>query len=121
MTGSEPAFVRRVGFWMLVATLIATIEELHAHLGDAKRTLISLCETLETDSEDLRELASSAVLAEEIMGDLGRSVRMRCNGKPIRLSAHEVQAIETAFMVNRSIDLALKRVVQANYGACAIH
>jgi hypothetical protein len=91
------------------------------HIGDAKRLLISLCQCPRTASVHLWELASSALQAEELVIDLARSIRLRQRARPMRLAPHEVQVIETAFMLDRSIELALRRVIEPAAGAVAIH
>lgn len=106
---------------MLTANLIATIDELRKQLSEGKRLLLALCECPQISSPDLRELASTAVLAEEMVDDLSRSIRLRQRISPMRLAPHEIGLLETAFMVDSSIGLALRRTVEPACGASAIH
>lgn len=106
---------------MFTANLIATIDELQKQLGEGKRLLLALCECPQIASPDLRELASTAVLAEEMVDDLSRSIHLRQRIVPMRLAPHEIRLLETAIMVDSSIGLALRRTVEPACGASAIH
>ena len=106
---------------MPVAEAMAHIEELQEQLAQSKRLLLTLCAFPYMDTPELRELASSAVHAEQMVTDLSRSLAVRAPARPISLKPHELKVLETAMLVDRSIDLVLTRTVDAVSGSYAIH
>jgi hypothetical protein len=106
---------------MPAAEVIAQIEELQEQLAQSKRLLLTLCATPELDTPELRDLASYACMAEQMVTDLSRSIAVRnpsCGGP---LKPHELQVLQTAMLVDRSIDLALERTIDATASSFAIH
>jgi 5-methylcytosine-specific restriction endonuclease McrBC regulatory subunit McrC len=101
--------------------VVATVEELSTQLAESKRLLFMVCQCEDLVSKDLRELASSAVRAEEVLADLSRAIRIRQHIRPMHLHPHEIQVIETAFLVDRSINAALARTVEIISSSVTIH
>ena len=106
---------------MPAAEVLANMEALQEQLAQSKRLLLTLCAFPDLDSPELRELASNACLAEQMVTDLSRAIALRKSSGRVRLKRHERQVLETAIMVDRNIDFALQRTVETSAGSFAIH
>ena len=106
---------------MPAAEVMAHIEELQEQLAQSKRLLLMLCACPDYDSAKLRELASSAVMAEQLVSDLSLSLAVHNSARPIRLLPHQIKVLQTAALVERNIGFVLERTVDATAGSYAIH
>jgi hypothetical protein len=101
--------------------VLVQVEELKEQLAQSKRLLLTLCAFSELDTPEMRELASNACLAEQMVADLSRAIALRRPKGRIRLKPHERQVLETAILVDRNIDFTLERTVEAAAGSFAVH
>jgi hypothetical protein len=103
------------------AKVMRRLDELQAQLSESKQLLFSMLECPAFCSAELHDLGSSAVLAEQLVAELSKSISLREAGAGMVLDKYEVCAVKTALLVEHTIGFAIARAAEHPAGSLAVH